>query len=355
MRRVLLLAAATTLGCHWALPLDRPASDGPPAGDVAIGLDGAGDVLPGVEGPCAGPCLACIGGVCYVPSNVSAGLLIPSLGGLALTGAITVDTDTGEIVDDAQNVIRPAVTGLDPKSGIAYEREAQSDGTELGVFVARAIQLGKGATLRGVGTRPLVLLAAQTVLLEGVIDVGSVDEKAGPGGFDGGAPGQPGSGACAGQTGQGTVIDSTNYCNSGAGGGGHGGKGGQGGDCTCAAPDNFPGGDGGADTCGTLALVPLVGGSGGGGGTKTAASTKSSPGPGGGGGGAIQISAGVAITLGSTGGINAGGGPGGGCTAAGGAGGGAGGAILLEAPDVSLGNGSVLAANGGGGGGADCA
>ena len=117
-----------------------------------------------------------------------------------------------------------------------------------------------------------------------------------------------------------------NYPTSGAGGGSFCGLGGTGGGTGTLAP--------GGSTYGIATLIPLVAGSAGGAFNPGYGYLASS-------GGALQISAGVSLTVSNTGSINVGGG-------AYNAGGASGGAILLEAPTVSIGG--ILAANGGGGG-----
>jgi hypothetical protein len=294
------------------------------------------------------------GQACRVPSNVSPELQLQGTGALSLANQgtpILVNTDTGEI-RAPNGPLRPASVGLDPASGIHFSLLPQTGAPGLGVFAVTSLGIPEGTVLRVSGSRSLVLLASAAATIDGVIEVRADGATAGPGGFAGGGAGGAGGGACGGGNGQGSTFE--HYCTSGGGGGGHGDAGGAGGDCSCVAPNNFAGGSAGASSCGTAALVPLVGGSGGAGGTVPTGSTIAKPGSGGGGGGAVQISAGTAIAVGVKGGVNAGGGGGGASTSAGGAGGGAGGAILLEAPVVTIAAGGVLAANGGGGGGGDC-
>lgn len=285
---------------------------------------------------------------CRVPSNVPPEAITKGIDHLLLSQATTIDTDTGEI-----SGLRPAGTGLDPTSGIYYAQISQSTSVGLGIFAAKTVNVPQGITLQVKGSRALVLLASESALIQGAIDASATGQAAGSGGFAGGAGNQPGQGSCGGQVGKGDFNGSS--CGSGSGGGGHGGPGGDGGDSTCTSPKNHQGGVGGANSCGSASLVPLVGGSGGGGAAPLVGASSPGPslGPGGGGGGAVQISAGVSITVGP-GGVNTGGGGGGQSTSAGGGGGGAGGAILLEAPKVALNTGGTLAANGGGGGGGDC-
>lgn len=320
--------------------------------------DGTAQVCDGGTWQSLGACpLGCDEGAgqCMVPSNVDAESVGAGNGDVVLQpggSGVVYDTDTGEISEDGQ-IIRPAGEGLDSASGIAFAVHDQGgDAPGLGVFSMGSLTVPDGATLIGQGANALVLAVDGDVQIDGIVSVTATDEVGGPGGSAGGAVGTAGSGDCGGQPGTGSYPGDN--CTSGGGGAGYSATGGPGGDSVCAAPDDHTGGPGGAATCGTPALVPLLGGSGGAGGTEAVGGPDSTPGPGGGGGGALQITAAGAIVISATGGINAGGAGGAGSDQAGGAGGGAGGAVLLEAPVVSVAVGAVLAANGGGGGGGDC-
>ncbi len=291
--------------------------------------------------------------VCRTPSNVPGELMGEGTAAVDLDASdspVTINTDTGEI-GGSNGQIRAPGPGLDGPSGIYFEQRMQGSnpGLGLGVFVVMELTVDAGTLVNVEGQRSLVLLVDGAANIHGVINASAHASVAGPGGHNGGAPGQQGNGSCGGSPGQGEQA--SHGCNSGGGGGGHAGAGGEGGNSTCGSA--FVGGFGGPGTCGVPELVPLVGGSGGAGGVPIPNVT-ASPGAGGGGGGALQLSAGGGIFVGGTGGINTGGGGGGQCTSAGGAGAGAGGAILLEGPTVTVQGGGVLAANGGGGGGGDC-
>ncbi|MBV8763115.1 MAG: hypothetical protein JO257_37865 [Deltaproteobacteria bacterium] len=191
-----------------------------------------------------------------------------------------------------------------------------------------------GLTITGsvsfVGPNAAAFVADGAIAINGIVDVrgpcANNTKNAGPGGFNGGNGDNPGSGMGAGaaQTGK----------NDGGGGAGYGAAGGTG-----------NGGTAGGASYGDQFISVLVGGSGGGGGHNGGH-------VGGGGGGALQLASNTSVSIGNSGGINAGG-CGGGNTAndgnGGGGGGGAGGAILIEAPVVTV-DGS-LAVNGGAGGG----
>lgn len=269
------------------------------------------------------------------------------------------DTDTGRIVDGADNEIRAAGTGIDATTGIGYTQIEQGTDPGIGVFEMASLNVAADTTLRGRGVRSLAIAVSGPITVAGVIDVrGGADacfaggpvtgqRCAGPGGFSGGASMADGEGATFGAAGE------NNSGESGGGGGALGGDGGSGG-----GADSSNGGAGG--TAGTPnSPSPLVGGSGGGGGgteTSDVCQPFNPPfdgGPGGGGGGAAQLVSLESITFvaGASCGVNAGGGGGqsGDCSAGGG-GGGSGGAILLEAPAIDLPATCAIAANGGGGG-----
>lgn len=245
---------------------------------------------------------------------------------------LAIDPDSGEM-RLGEAVIRLPGNGV--QSGVVYQR-----GPPYHVFGLRSLAVNVGGTVRiksDEQTSPLVLYAADYVVIDGLLDVsaGCLDGRdrcGGPGGGIGGVRDATGATGCGpgGRGGGGGANDV------GGGGGGFGSIGGAGG----ASPPR----DGGTagPVCGTADLVPLIGGSGGGRGGF-------GQGDGGGGGGAVQITARASIRVGGA--IDAGGGGGrGGGALAGGGGGGAGGGVLLEAPIVEISATGIVAANGGGGG-----
>ena len=283
---------------------------------------------------------------CYrlKPSNVPASKLCANQNDLTLSGTVTINTDTGKISGVADNTIE-------------YSQVIQASGAKgLGIFSFRDIIVQENATVHATGERGLVLLACREVKLNGIIDISAEGDEGGAGGYGGGAgsenrgqnvsPAQAGDAYATG-AGQGGWYETDNpWRESGGGGGGFGSAGGAGGKAEVPDADSRNGGSGG-EVDGNAGLIPLTGGAGGGGGGGF-----NIGGNGGGGGGAIQISAGLKITIGSNGGINAAG-SGGGLSSEGnwgaGGGGGAGGGILLETPELKVEG--TLAANGGGGGG----
>ncbi len=300
----------------------------------------SGSMLTGCGPPTACP-LGCVVDRCreLVPANVgtraafteaTAGVFVESF------ELAVVDTDTGVIdvrttaaPDAVIRTVRNAGEGID--GGVGFH---VIDG--LATFVFTTIEVRNAARLEARGSRPLVLLAAGTVVIGGVVSVSASTMRPGPGGGAGGADLTMGGGTGGG--GPGTPAGSGN---DGGGAGGSFGSYGAGGGGVFAGMAAAP--------YGTSVLRPLVGGSGGGG---AAAAT------GGHGGGAIQISSRVSITVRATGGVEANGSGGHGGTAAstigsGGGGGGSGGAILLEAPTVTL-DGIASVLGGAGGQGAPC-
>jgi hypothetical protein len=280
---------------------------------------------------------------CLAPSG-SNGVdttLADTLTGTTTISASTVfDTDTGAITG---GISRPA--GTDIKGGIGYFQAPASGagGAALGIFAFHNLAIDETAMVRFTGVRAAVLLVGDTAGIAGVIDLSAgrgARSSPGPGGGAGGT-----SAAAAGGCGAGAAGGRTGTSDGGGGGGGAGETGAPGGGLTTALA-----GAGGA-ACLPALLEPLQGGGGGGrGGPGDAAMAAS----GGGGGGALQITALRVLVI--TGTITAGGaggdaGPASTSDAGAGAGGGSGGALLLEAPMLTVAASAIVAANGGGGGG----
>ena len=282
---------------------------------------------------------------CYLPgtSNFAPELLCANGHGLVISSPATIDTNAGTI------------SGVDPGT-IVFEEVAQGAGLpNIGVFAFNKIEIRADLTVRG--TNALALVACGDIDIQAVIDASANARTAGPGGFDGGQPGNAGLGPGHGLAAVSGTLECPTLCAAGGGGGGHGGQGGDGGDLDCRIQSigaiQLDPGNGGLINGGET-LVPLWGGSGGAGGAVVPNMMESSPGTGGGGGGAVQLSAGGHIWITAPGGITVAGEGGGRTLSGGGAGGGAGGAILLEAGSIEIGSGAFLAANGGGGSGGDC-
>ncbi len=203
-------------------------------------------------------------------------------------------------------------------------------GLTLGVFTVNSLIVNADARVRVQGANALVIIALDSIEIDGEIDANSQFSGAFVGAgaaSDSSAPAN-GLGGGGGKTGDHVTS---------AGGAGFCGVGGAGGTPSGTAAAGGP-------SYGNAALSPLVAGSEGGAGTLGAGGT---------GGGAIQLVAANRITL--AGKIHVGG-EGGGSSGVFGAGlsqtasgGGSGGALLLEAGSIDMSG--VIASNGGGGGG----
>jgi hypothetical protein len=210
--------------------------------------------------------------------------------------------------------------------GYACTISIQSDGTEVAVVWAHSVSIDENIMVEIEGQRPAIIVSLEDVDIHGtLIALDWISNETGQAGgyssestsnpMDGNGPGGGGAG----------------YRSAGAGGGGYCGWGGNGGSDEIGS---YPPGAGG-ESYGNAQIIPLKGGSAGG---------KSSSSSGGAGGGAVQIVSGTRISVYALGVVSM---PGNYGSRIGPNGGGAGGAILLEAPVVSVEG--ILAANGGGG------
>jgi len=207
---------------------------------------------------------------------------------------VTINTDTGVVVDGAQvpiNVPTVVVT--------------QSGAPSIRVYIAHSFDITNAGV---VGSAALAFVAATTINIHGLVSESASGTTS--------ASGALLTGTCAGAA-----------SSKGGGGGGNGTAGGAG-----AAPLGGTAASGGSAQS---LFSPLAGGCVGG--------TDGTNPVGGGGGGALQLVAGTAITVTATGTLSLGGG---GAGAQGG--GGAGGTLVAESPVVTI-DGTV-AANGGSGG-----
>ena len=262
-------------------------------------------------------------------------------------------TDTGRITTaDEATEIRPA--NMVPQTqevthGIGF-RLVDS---RVGIFQFKNLTLPATDTIFGkphiaTGSVALAIVAAEELKIEGVLDLACAIPN--PAGSHAGAAAPanpstqvngmgPGGGLAGGKSPSlGTIL-------SGGGGGGHSGLGGAGGDgLKCFNCEALVFGGAGGAAYDDTTFDPPLGGSGGGAGAGS--STLGGAG-GGSGGGALQLVAGIRITIGdgtgpaagATGevrqGINAGGCGGGGVLSTQSAGGGgSGGSIVLEAPEI---------------------
>lgn len=308
----------------------------PPPRDGMRDADPGRDTMDPIDAPPPGP-----RNVVHVPEAGWEG----NTSDATWTGNVTIDTS-------ALSISGPGTEGLTLRT----EDHDPAGGPELALLHVGTLTINENVDVRVTGSRPLVIISAEDIVLNGSIEAGAEGQTAGAGGAE------PGAGAGAGQEGahfEGTSNDA------GGGGAGHataGGRGAQG--CTerggfgtsCDDSDAAEGGPAGV-AYGEAALETLFGGSGGGRGGEGGNSCPG--GPGGAGGGAVQLYALGTITVGSNGGVSVGGGGGQGgdrqdgedsCAASGGGGGGSGGSVYLQADSIRIDG--VIAANGGGGGAA---
>ena len=248
-------------------------------------------------------------------------------GDLSLSGMVTYDTVTNELVVDG--VMMPV-----------QHQKLTIGGSPIDAIYAHDVKLAGNAKLRATGTLPFAIVASGRVTLENgaSIDVGA-----------GGAGAQV---ACANGP---TSGENDAGGGGGGGGGGYGADGGNGGggnsDHGLFGRNSRGGARGRA--VGARPPGPKGGCPGTRGGNGDAAG-----GAGGAGGGALYIVAADRIELGNGAAITAGGGGGSGGLMngdAGGGGGGSGGMLVFEAPRISGQQGAVVANGGGGGEGSDSA
>jgi hypothetical protein len=321
--RSLWLASVTALGlaaCQFApggSAVD-PSDDGSEDDGGDVDDDGGDDAVVPPDPPEGAPRVE---GVLHLPPDAWFG------------GTADIDL-AGGIIDTDDLTLPIAIP-----EGVAFDKWPQAGGPELAVLHVRRFSIEEGTTVRVVGTRGFIVVAADEVSIEGLLDAGGRGTEPGPAGFaPGDGPGLGGTGANEGAR------------DGGGGGGGGAADGADGGDATAFLARDADGGGGGISHLGE-ALEVLVGGSGGGFGSGCI----SDPGAG---GGAVQLTALKLVEV--RGAVNAGGGGGGGglgqganvdgCGSFGsGGGGGGGGSIVVQARDVRLND--ELRVNGGGGGG----
>jgi hypothetical protein len=263
----------------------------------------------------------------FHPSNLPASLNVPS----DLID-LTFFSDAFDTGNPAPNAKAPAWDTFYTPPVTTQTVVKLSDGREAAVLWVKSFTLASGAKFNVRGTRPLIVMSEGSVEIDGIVSAAADPLRAW---YAGGAPATTTAaraGTCPIDTeaGGGRPGQSDMSTGIGSGGGGFCGSGGPG--STDLMGTTRPAG---GVPYGIPALIPIVGGSAGG----TGAS-----GNGGHGGGAVQLVSGVSIVVGDSGVIDMAGGGGSATVGAGGSGG----AILLEAPSVTVRG--VLAANGGSGG-----
>lgn len=319
-------------GCSGDPP---PSSDAPPTPDAGpcLGTNTTcnGDVLAVCAAAGATPIEEICSWGCTVDPSPACDRLVPTGG-----GATAADVMPAGLAGLAELGLSGTIDGSTGRiNGIAAATMNVDYALVNGIGVFRFKRLAIGGLKLVTGTVPVQLISDGVLTVDGTIDatggcgVGAPD-LAGAGGGNGGQT----SGA------DGALIGGgAGGASQGLGGGAGGGWGGTGG--------TSGGGELGGIAAGDPQVTILRGGSGGGAGVGVTTFQ------GGGGGGAIHLISNTRIEIAVAGNINAGGCGGRKGTDATdeGGGGGAGGTIVLEAPEVSLAAGRVLAVNGGGGGG----
>jgi hypothetical protein len=293
-------------------------SSGSSSGGSSGGSSGSSS---GGDGACTPP-VGDAGVLGYIPSNFNPASLDLADGGLLPEGGVTFVNAPDVTINGSCGSVNAGAGGLCPSIPPAATISL-SDSTQADLVIMHNFTVESGATLVLNGCsypRPLIFAVLGAADIQGIINVAASGQFPGPGGFppcEAVNPLGPGGGG---------VGFSTNYLTSAPGGGSYCGGGGNGSGTGTLAPGGNP--------YGLATVIPLAAGSAGG---------NLSPGSGyvAASGGALQISAGQSLFVRNAGSINAGGGANYGA-------GGAGGAILLEAPTVTVDG--ILTANGGSGG-----
>lgn len=248
------------------------------------------------------------------PAHFNPCLIQAPVTGLTLTAGLWIYNTT------TRTLTTPAAGTFSPPSELISQ--AGGDAVLLSVD---DFSVQSSATLRVIGSRPLIVASWGTIEVDGTIDVSS-------------KLGSQGAGANLASCSSATDGASSTDGGGGGGGGGFQGTGGNGG-----SGDSSPGVGGGSISPPADVVGGCPGAKGGDG--------DAPGGPGGASGGSIQLSALTSIAVNGT--ILAGGegGRGGQSTDGGAGGGGSGGYIGLDAPSIATIPMTVLVANGGGGGG----
>lgn len=311
----------------------QPGGDGGPGTDGGNpGIDGGNPGTdggnPGIDAPMPIDAMGCQGWT-YDPEHFDPCTVIQPTANLILNaGDYTYNTDDGSLM-----------------GATAPPTEVLALVPEVRLIAINRLEIQSGATLRVIGSRPLLIAAWEQISVSGTIDVSS-------------SLGAPGAGSnpmdCnASAPGAGTQGEAGG---GGGGGGGFGGDGGAGGD---GNEGDGSGDDGAKGAKGSKVSTPNNIRGGCDGATGAAGDRNNGAGAGGPGGGALYLAANNVITVDGL--VNASGAGGEGATGdiggggqtrrSGGGGGGSGGYIALEATTVTAESGAFIVANGGGGGG----
>jgi hypothetical protein len=178
----------------------------------------------------------------FIPSNVTLPSLV-GLGPVVFSSSCLMNTDTGDI--DCPGTI-------DTFTGFTFAQVEQPDGSKAGLFVMKSLSIGAGAQVTVIGALPAVIVATDTVDIDGSLSTTAGHGASAAGGFMQGPSGR-GAGPGGGDALRGYIA---------GGGGAYCGRGGKGGVGDAGGlPSN------GGTPYGSPELSPLLGGSAGGGGT----------------------------------------------------------------------------------------
>lgn len=350
-------SALSFLCALWLAPgctaVDSKVPDSPPEEDV--------DAAPAVDAEPAYPLI--LDPISYVPVEhfyLGTGDLVvgdtPNSLGTIDTWAMTID----------------GVTYPEKEAPIAFDWwwvDALDLNTapQLAVLHVRSFTIPEGSFVRALGQYRALVVLAETITIDGILDAGGHWQEPGPGGLGSMSGYELHSDYSSGARGTRTNSDLHEY-DGGGGGGALASPGASGGSAVVAgAPGRGLGGSGGEPVDGSVLLTHLLSGSGGGtSSSHNAYSTSMTHCPaakGGAGGGGVLLYARDSLRIGPEGGISVSGGGGQGGVAAscppggdttGGGGGGSGGIVYLQSADIEI-QGFLVANGGGGGGGAGAA
>ena len=304
-------------------------------------------IPPDDTGGCTTPA-TCVGGLLTTCTGVSTCPLGCSTSGVARCASMVPSNLSAshwrdEVRDlEIEDLGESAVTAVDTDRCMGDSADLRvvtmNAGGEACVLEVGELRIRSGGHLYVFGRRPLIVMASEQIR----IDAGGILNASAVGNTPGASGGGPSEGAGAGDDGR----EVERFPDGGGGGGAYCGAGGNGGNGGPAE-----GGKGGVAR-GPTFLMPLVGGSGGGHGP----GEELTRGEGGAGGGAVQLSTPGTIQIDGWV-LAAGGGGSPGLNRSmsdwgAGGGGGSGGAVLLEAPEITVGPDGAIVTTGGGGGAA---
>jgi hypothetical protein len=161
--RSAVVVALSLGGCSFERPPDVGSDDAAP-------LDGATSDAVAVDGPT--PDAACTNPFTFAVKNVDPCELPASLGDFTFpAGAVDIDTTTGQISLDGAGV-----------PGVSSALMTQAGGAEEAmVIVADDLVVEDTTAIKVVGSRPLILVGMQSLIVRGLVDASGDRGLAGPG------------------------------------------------------------------------------------------------------------------------------------------------------------------------------